>query len=857
LSIKQYIKKSLTLSPHVTLLRVAGRISRLVSDTFMRRSDTKRCSYENDFPTGKLLSYFPKVSVEQLLPYAETIAGVTTHFLDHRFDLLGSGWVQVKHGMRCRGLERYRYDDMGGPIEADSEGKWLEGRINSANTEESKRIWELIFDDSSVMTAQGSKDRRYCPIDWHLDFKSGYRWQESTWYKDIRYGHKLGVDVKVPWELARMQHLPQLAFAYVLAGQNTPEKWHSGSGFAGQAKPKVLSQQDSKVVEAENQENGKAQLAAPEQYALEFRSQVLDFIANNPPRFGVNWKCTMDVGIRVANWLVSYDLFRAYGAKFDGEFDKVFMRSVYEHGLHIVNNLEWGESLRSNHYLSDIAGLLFVAAYLPRTPETDSWLAFAVQEMIKEVALQFYPDGGNFEGSTSYHRLSAEMVVYATAMVLGLPNEKLQALKDYDHTLIKVKPGLTPSPLPHYRVSEKSNPKAENRDPKSESFFPPWYFERLEKMAEFTMHITKPTGHIPQIGDNDSGRFFKFQPVYNKMTVAEAKKGYLNLEGYDDLPDDAIYWDEDFLDHRHLVAAINGLFDRDDFAEFSGGDFIETGVIGQLAGDVSLMPYRTPEPLAQGPMMAFRAKDGHAHYESEPDSPADAALQNGSRQASCDEKTTAAEKSRIEKNGQSDNEPAFLTHVPDAQKQVPTFPLPDGALEGLKLYGYPDFGLYIYRGKRLYLAIRCGSVGQNGNGGHAHNDQLSIELNIDGKDVITDPGTYLYTPLPARRNEYRSVKAHFAPQMNGREPVDLTLGLFELGHSATGECIYFGAEGFVGKHYGYGKEVWRKLQILRYELLIIDYHSAGASNIQGSLPDSQRLDQSTVNVSPSYGVRYI
>nr|MBL0701403.1 heparinase II/III-family protein [Desulfobacterales bacterium] len=125
----------------------------------------------------------------------------------------------------------------------------------------------------------------------------------------------------------------------------------------------------------------------------------------------------------------------------------------------------------------------------------------------------------------------------------------------------------------------------------------------------------------------------------------------------------------------------------------------------------------------------------------------------------------------------------------------------------LKLYAYPDFGLYIYRSKRFYLAIRCGSIGQNGNGGHAHNDQLSIELNIDGKDIISDPGTYLYTPLPERRNEYRSVKAHFAPQVKGREPANLNENLFKLGNAVSGECLYFGIEGFVGRHYGYGSKI--------------------------------------------------
>ena len=798
-----YFYKVFTMPPHVTVKKAANRIKQEVSEVLLRRKNCKVSSYAVEYPSGKLYSYFPKLSVEHLLPHAKTISGITKHYLDHRFDLLGSGWVQVRHGMHCRGLEGYRFD-MGDPIQADPEGKWLEGRINPANLEESQRIWKLIATGGSKPKAQSWM---YAPIDWHLDFKSGYRWSESTWYKDIRYGHKLGVDVKVPWELARMQHLPQIAIAYALATQSSPEKWPSD--FTGQAKPKDQSKEHGEKTKFENQKNKTNQLKSPERYAQEFRSQILDFIATNPPRFGVNWVCTMDVGIRAANWLAAYDLFAAHGAKFDWEFLDVFKRSIFEHGLHIINNLEWNEKLRSNHYLSDIAGLLFVAAYLPCSPEIDAWFGFAVQELINEVESQFYLDGGNFEASTSYHRLSAEMVIYATALILGLPEEKVSALQNYDHTLIKSKPGLKMSPLSFYTIPIKKDSRLPTQN--STSPFPLWYFERLEKMAEFTMHITKANGHIPQIGDNDSGRFFKFQPIYNKMTVAQAKKRYLNLKGYEDLPDEAIYWDEDFLDHRHLVIAINCLFRRDDFTAFAGNEYLETGLARNITGGITLSSYKkTGEP-------------------------------------------TAAEKIRIKSDKKWEELCNKLENMPEDQKQTIDIPLPDGATNDLKLYAYPDFGLYIYRSKRLYLAIRCGSIGQNGNGGHAHNDQLSIELNVDEKDWIVDSGTYLYTPLPRRRNQYRSVKVHFVSQIKGLEPGNLDVGLFKLGGVSGGNCVYFGNKGFVGQHCGYGVAVWRMLHIMKDKLFIIDYIpecNAAGTKIW------RKTNYKSNNISVRYGVRY-
>src|SRR5262245_7493124 len=103
-------------------------------------------------------------------------------------------------------------------------------------------------------------------LPWHEDFKSGHKWDPSTHYREIRYGHLSGVDVKVPWELSRFQHSAILGQAYWLTGD--------------------------------------------ERYSREFRSQVLDWIDSNPYKRGVNWACTMDVGIRAVNWIWGFYFFR-------------------------------------------------------------------------------------------------------------------------------------------------------------------------------------------------------------------------------------------------------------------------------------------------------------------------------------------------------------------------------------------------------------------------------------------------------------------------------------------------------------------------------------------------------------------
>ena len=228
----------------------------------------------------------------------------------------------------------------------------------------------------------------------------------------------------------------------------------------------------------------------------------------------------------------------------------MFRQAVYDHGIHIVHNLEWNPTLRSNHYLSDIAGLLYVAAYLPRSAECDRWLAFAIQELIAEVGLQFQPDGSNFEASTSYHRLSAEIVLYCAVLCQSLPATKRQALVDYE-------------PAPDWQPPLRSV-EAQKYDIEQPSLLPDWVWQRLEKAGEFTHDITKPNGDIPQFGDNDSGRFLKLWPSYGQITVAVAVTTYQNLHGYEGLAPEQIYWDEKFLDHRHLTHSIGVILGRPD-----------------------------------------------------------------------------------------------------------------------------------------------------------------------------------------------------------------------------------------------------------------------------------------------------
>lgn len=201
-----------------------------------------------------------------------------------------------------------------------------------------------------------------------------------------------------------------------------------------------------------------------------------------------------------------------------------------------------------------------------------------------------------------------------------------------------------------------------------------------------------------------------------------------------------------------------------------------------------------------------------------------------------------------------------LNTLPRQQRKVSEIIINGGDIirNGLQWYAYPDFGLYLFRSCRLYLLVRCGSVGLNGLGAHAHNDQLAIELNVDGEDWITDPGTYLYTPLPDVRNRYRSVAAHYAPQIGDLEPGRLDLHMFSLGGAPEGHCLYFGKNGFLGVHHGFGIALYRKLEIADDRLIITDWADPGqVFDPCYSLLERNTIQPCKIFFSPGYGIRLL
>jgi uncharacterized heparinase superfamily protein len=215
-------------------------------------------------------------------------------------------------------------------------------------------------------------------IDWHLDFKSGYRWPVS-FYQDLEITRLDDTsDAKVPWELSRGHQLLTLARA--------------------------------------------ACLLEDERFATELELQLESWLASNPPGYGINWVTPMEVAFRAINWIWAIGTLEGWRA-LEPQLRARVTRSLQVHGRHIALHLEGSPLLRGNHYLADVVGLLALSASIGDDPAVPEWGEFSRGALEREIRTQVLDDGVGFEASLPYHGLALEMflVAWSVAELTGRP----------------------------------------------------------------------------------------------------------------------------------------------------------------------------------------------------------------------------------------------------------------------------------------------------------------------------------------------------------------------------------------------------------------------------------------------------
>jgi heparinase II/III-like protein len=145
----------------------------------------------------------------------------------------------------------------------------------------------------------------------------------------------------------------------------------------------------------------------------------------------------------------------------------------------------------------------------------------------------------------------------------------------------------------------------------------------------------------------------------------------------------------------------------------------------------------------------------------------------------------------------------------------------------LPAVSFPSGGVHVLRSDRWQVALRSGSYGQKGVGGHAHNDQLSVVAWLDGAPLVVDPGTARYAADMVVRNRFRGTAAHSTVVVDGAEQSPILDGRpFALLDRAQAPRVRLEERGALalveGSHDGYrrlrGRVRHRRRVILRRDL---------------------------------------
>ncbi|HEU4589616.1 MAG TPA: alginate lyase family protein [Steroidobacteraceae bacterium] len=210
-------------------------------------------------------------------------------------------------------------------------------------------------------------------------------------------------------------------------------------------------------------------LTGAARFARGVRAQIDSWIEQCPAGRGPNWCSALELGIRLINWSIAWQLIGGARARLftDEEgvaFRERWLKSVYEQARMIVGNLSRFSSA-NNHLIGEAAGVYIAASTWPLWPQMRAWGERCREILEQECLRQNAPDGGNREQAFGYQTFVLDFLLLA---------------------------GLAA--------------RARGED------FSPAYWRRIETMIDFLASMTSVAGLLPMVGDADDGYVVRLAP---------------------------------------------------------------------------------------------------------------------------------------------------------------------------------------------------------------------------------------------------------------------------------------------------------------------------------------------------------
>jgi hypothetical protein len=196
------------------------------------------------------------------------------------------------------------------------------------------------------------------------------------------------------------------------------------------------------------------------------QTQLRSWLDQCPPLVGPNWTSSLELGIRLINWGIVWQLIGGEGSGlFAGEEGQRlradWLDSIHAHCTAIARHLS-RHSSANNHLIGELAGLYVGASIWPCWKSSGAWLEQARRELEHEAQAQFSRDGVNREQAFAYHVFSCEFL-----FVAGLVGQAC------DHPFSRA------------------------------------YWTSLQRALRFLRSVRDVGGNVPMVGDADDGIVFR------------------------------------------------------------------------------------------------------------------------------------------------------------------------------------------------------------------------------------------------------------------------------------------------------------------------------------------------------------
>lgn len=199
-------------------------------------------------------------------------------------------------------------------------------------------------------------------IDWHQDPVSGIRWPDQTYCFDIAYRHDPNRgDVKLVWELNRLQFVPVIAALSVLDDDDT------------------LAQLSLDLIES--------------------------WIDANPPFKGINWVSGIELALRVVSILLTIGWLGRQ--RIGDRLARKICGCLAAH-LYWLKRYPSRYSSANNHLIAEAAAIFMLETLWSRDAIGPNTANEARDVLIAEVFRQFHEDGVGAEQSPTYTAFTCE-----------------------------------------------------------------------------------------------------------------------------------------------------------------------------------------------------------------------------------------------------------------------------------------------------------------------------------------------------------------------------------------------------------------------------------------------------------------